>query len=264
MTGTMNRSEDMKRRRNPDLPMDSMNYYIGTSGWTYPHWFGLFYPEDWPKSKWFEYYARHFSSVEINATFYRTFKNQTYERWYEKAPSNFVYVLKAPRLITHRKYLLNVEADVQAFWRSARLLKEKLGLILLQLAPGTPYDPERLRKALLAFDEPSKVAVEFRHQRWMKEETRALLTELGVVFCSAESPQSKLQDWLTSESGYLRLHGRGQWYAYNYSDDELQEIAILARRLKAQGAKQIFIFFNNDFEGYAVQNAAVLKRILQE
>lgn len=246
------------------MSLQISKYYIGTSGWVYPHWKGLFYPSELPQSRWFEYYTTQFSSVEINATFYRTFKEQTYLKWRDKAPEGFRYVLKAPRLITHRKYLEEVEDDIARFWASASLLGERLGLILLQIAPGTPYDLERLRRALGAFPEPDKVAVEFRRKEWFSEEILSLLRDLGVTFCHADSPRTQLRNWLTSDIGYLRLHGRKRWYAYRYSEEELRQIANLAQEMVAEGAHTVYIFFNNDFEGYAPQNALTLKSLLSQ
>jgi len=236
----------------------SKRFLVGTSGWTYDHWKGLFYPEDLAKHRWFEYYASLFSTVEINATFYRTFKDQTYLNWRQRAPLGFRYVLKAPKTITHRKFLDDVADDIKGFWRSACLLDDRLGMILLQLAPSMPYDLDRLRQALLAFDDPGRVAVEFRHTRWFTDETRRLLGELGVAFCNADSPRIGLTDWVTSSLGYIRLHGRKRWYAYDYSALELQEIADTARRMMRSGAGTVYIFFNNDFEGYAPRNALYL------
>ncbi len=230
-------------------------FSIGTSGWTYDHWKGSFYPEGLPKSGWFTYYASQFSTVEVNATFYRNFKDQTYLSWKERAHAGFGYVLKAPREITHRKYLLDVEEEIATFSRSCALLEDRLEMILLQLAPNTPYDPERLRKALLVFPDPRKVAVEFRNINWYRSETEDLL-------CNVDSPPQNLTDILTSDQTYIRLHGRKQWYSYNYSEVELDEIASLARELVARGAKKVYIFFNNDYGGYAPENAKTLAKKL--
>jgi uncharacterized protein YecE (DUF72 family) len=238
-------------------------FLIGTSGWSYPHWYKVFYPEDWPKSRWFEYYAQEFPAVEVNATFYRRFKDQTYVKWRDRAPGGFFYVLKAPRLITHRKYLRGVGEEITDFWRSASLLEEKLGLILLQLAPSTRYDIGLLREALLAFPEPRKLAVEFRHQRWLTPETMSLLEETEAVFCCAESPKLHLLDWVTSQTAYIRLHGRKSWYAYDYSAEELQEIAAFTRRVNRRGAKRVYVFFNNDHEGNAPRNAKMFLNMLR-
>lgn len=232
---------------------------VGTSGWTYEHWKGCFYPPGLAKRRWFEHYAGIFQTVEINATFYRTFKDQTYLKWKERAPQGFGYVLKAPRRITHRKYLFDVEADITEFARSCALLEERLEMILLQLAPATPYDLERLRKALLAFPDPSRVAVEFRKACWFCEEAADLLRSLGSAFVNVDSPRQELTRLLTSKRAYIRLHGRKCWYSYNYSHDELAEIAALAGELAERGAERVYIFFNNDCAGYAPANALTLR-----
>jgi len=237
-------------------------FWIGTSGWTYEHWKGVFYPENLPRNHWFEYYWERFSTVEINATFYHGFKDQTYRNWYARTPPGFRFVLKAPRWITHRKFLQDVSQDIQKFYTSASLLQEKLGMILLQIAPNTPYDLERLRNALLAFDDPHKVAIEFRRAEWLNEATFDLLKSLGATFCSADAPGSHLSETLTSKTAYLRLHGRTHWYSHDYSEAELNEVADLARRLGEQGAQRVYIFFNNDFEAHAPYNALALRNIL--
>ncbi len=245
-------------KKSPDKP----KYFIGTSGWTYEHWKGRFYPDELPKSHWFDHYASQFSSVEVNATFYRTFKDQTYQKWKERAPLGFGYVLKAPRLITHRKFLRDVSDLARVFFQSCSLLEEKFELILLQVAPQTPVDLERLHDALVAFPEPERVAVEFRRSDWLNQETLNLLKSLGVTICNVDSPKQKISDLLTSDKAYLRLHGRKHWYSYNYSDEELEELAGLARGLVRKGAKKVYIFFNNDFEGYAPANARTIQSLL--
>jgi uncharacterized protein YecE (DUF72 family) len=237
-------------------------FFIGTSGWTYDHWKGCFYPQELAKTRWFDYYASRFSSVEINATFYRIFKDQTYQKWKERAPQGFGYVLKAPRLITHRKYLVDVEEDIQRFFQSCSLLEDKFEMILLQVAPNMPCDLNRLRLALTAFPDPTRVAVEFRRAEWLSLETMHLLHTFGTTICNVDSPRQKLTTFSTSQRAYLRLHGRKHWYSYDYSPDELQEIATLAHELVGKGAQQVYIFFNNDFEGYAPANALALKHLL--
>jgi uncharacterized protein YecE (DUF72 family) len=252
----------MQVRTNATTP-DTRIFFIGTSGWTYDHWKGRFYPQELPKKAWFDYYAKIFSAVEVNATFYRTFKEQTYDNWRQRAPQGFGYVLKAPRLITHRKYLLGVEEDIRAFYRSCSLLEDKFEMILLQVAPNMPYDPLRLRRALSAFPEPGRVAVEFRRTEWHNPETLSLLHDMGAAICNVDSPQQKINDNLTSNRAYMRLHGRKNWYAYNYSYDELAEIAGLARSLVNKGATRVYIFFNNDYEGFAPANALTLRGMLK-
>lgn len=247
---------------NPISP-NHTTYFIGTSGWTYDHWKGRFYPTNLPKKGWFDYYAREFRAVEVNATFYRTFKEQTYHNWRERAPQGFGYVLKAPQLITHRKYLLDVGDDIRTFYQSCSLLQDKFEMILLQVAPNTPYDLDRLNQALLAFPDPGRVAVEFRRPEWLNQDTMSVLRTVGATICNVDSPQQKISDNLTSQRAYLRLHGRNHWYAYNYLEDELRDIAALAQELARRGASRVYIFFNNDFEGFAPANALTLQGLLR-
>lgn len=247
-----------------DIGITSTRYFIGTSGWTYDHWQGSFYPPDLAKSRWFDYYASRFNSVEINATYYRKFQNQTYQKWKTRAPQGFGYVLKAPKTITHRKLLKNAEEDIREFCLSAALLEDKFEMILLQTAPNLPYDLGLLHSALSAFADPHRVAVEFRNERWFNSETARLLESVGAAFCNVDSPRQHLTDYLTAERAYLRLHGRQSWYSSNYSDEELKWIADLACRLVTHGAKRIYIFFNNDFGGYAPANALLLQTLLTE
>ena len=137
-------------------------------------------------------------------------------------------------------------------------------MILLQVAPDTPYDLERLRAAILSFGDPKKVAVEFRDDVWYSAETRALLSELGAVFCVVDSPRNQLTDWVTSDSAYIRLHGRKNWYAYDYNEEELKQVKDTAERMEQNGAKTIYIFFNNDYQCHAPRNAQALTNLFKQ
>ncbi len=251
------------KTNNPISPDEkSTAFFIGTSGWSYDHWRGCFYPPGLAKSRWFDYYAGRYNAVEINATFYGAFKDQTYLNWKAHAPQGFGYVLKAPRSISHVKLLKDVETEIQAFCRSADLLGETFQMILLQVAPSFPYDPGLLRSALQAFADPTRVAVEFRHERWRNREIENLLSSVGAAFCNVDSPGHKLTEILTSPRAYLRLHGRQRWYSSDYTANDLQEIAGLARRLAERGARQVYTFFNNDLGCYAPGNALALQDLL--
>lgn len=158
-----------------------MTIHIGTSGWSYDHWRGVFYPEKLPKNSWFNFYAEQFNTVEVNATFYCRFTDSIYRKWHVRAPENFRYVLKVPRLISHRHKLHDVAG---------------------------------------------------------------------------------LSDILTGDTGYLRLHGRRAWYADRHTEAELRGITDTARRMLQQGAREVYIFFNNDYGAYAPDNAAALSRLV--
>lgn len=237
-------------------------FFVGTSGWTYDHWQGCFYPPGLPKSRRFDFYAARFNAVEINATFYRSFKDSTYLNWKARAPQGFGYMLKAPKTITHLKLLRDVETDIQAFCRPAALLEDAFEMILLQAAPNLPYDLGLLRTALQAFPDPARVAVEFRSRLWFTPEVETLLSDLGAAFCNVDSPRQSLTEILTSQRAYIRLHGRQRWYASDYTEADLLQVAGSAHRLASRGASRVYIFFNNDFGGYAPANALALQKLL--
>jgi uncharacterized protein YecE (DUF72 family) len=127
-----------------------------------------------------------------------------------------------------------------------------------------PYDLRQLEKAILSFDDPTRVAIEFRHSKWFNADVKALLAQLKCVFCAVDSSQYQLLDWLTSDIAYVRLHGREYGYHYDYSQAELTEIANFVRKLIHQGAKLIYIFFNNDYQANAPKNAYELTKLLSD
>lgn len=236
--------------------------HIGTSGWSYDAWDTEFYPDDLPKTKWFKHYSDNFDTVEMNATFYRGFTNKTFVKWYNEAPENFLYVFKANRIITHRKYLKNVDENVKRFCDSVKQVNEKLGLILLQLHPNTSYDPALLKKALMSFGDPSIVAVEFRDEHWFNDDIYAVLRETNSIFCNIDSPKFREFDVITSNKAYFRYHGRSDWYKHNYSEKELHEFAENMDKAACKGANDIYGFFNNDADAHAPHNALKLKEII--
>jgi uncharacterized protein YecE (DUF72 family) len=200
--------------------------------------------------------------VEVNATFYRRFKDSTYQNWRDRAPEGFRYVLKVPRLISHRHRLHDTTELIADFVRSAHLLGNRLGLLLLQLPPNLPYQPQLLDAALHDFAFPSLVAVEFRDEHWLTEEIFALLRQRGANYCNPDHPEHELTSIVTGDTGYLRLHGRRSWYADNYTQDELRSVADTARKMTQEGAKEVFIFFNNDYAAYAPHNASALSQLV--
>lgn len=238
-------------------------YFIGTSGWSFPEWLGGFYPSNLNSKKWLTFYSSYFNCVEINATFYRSFKDETYFKWYNEVPDTFQYILKAPRSVTHTQLLQDPNNHLSQFWQSAQLLSNKLGLILLQLSPRIPYNINLLRRTLIHFDRPDKIAVEFRSKHWLTEETKTLLKEYGAVFCCADSPTTPLFYWQTANSNYFRLHGRTKWYKYNYSKSELKMIANLIKQCSHTQISTTYIIFNNTMSGDAPWNALEMMELLQ-
>jgi uncharacterized protein YecE (DUF72 family) len=237
-------------------------YYVGISGWNYADWRGRFYPAHWPKRRWFEYYATQFAIVEINATFYRKFSDYVYSKWYLQAPTDFRYILKVPQIITHSMLLKDTQDEIMEFCELANILKEKLALYLLQLSPRMPYNLNQLRSALIAFQDPTKVVVEFRHKQWLTNEFKSFLKNIGSIMCIVDSPTMQLVPTVTSSIAYMRLHGRKRWYSDDYSIDELREVVRLAKVIAQLGAQEIYILFNNTIAARAPINALTLKEIL--
>ncbi|QSR88397.1 DUF72 domain-containing protein [Methylacidiphilum caldifontis] len=248
----------MMHKESKKLP----KFWIGTSGWNYQEWKGTFYPEDLSSSRWFDYYCKIFNTVEINATFYRTFPQSTYERWAKNSPQGFRFVLKVPRIISHLHLLQNVGELISNFCELSSALGEKRGLYLLQLSPKFPLDKKRLEQALDAFPDPSKVAVEFRTKGDVSF-LLDLLKEKKAIYCIADSPLVRIRPILTSTIGYIRLHGRKQWFYHFYTPDEMKEILTTVKELVEEGAEEIYIFFNNTAMGWAAENALTVKKSLE-
>lgn len=235
--------------------------YVGTSGWNYAHWQGIFYPENLSQNKWLDYYTQFFNSVELNVTFYRLVRKVVFENWYKRTSKDFYFVAKGSRFITHIKRLKDCEEPLKLFLDNASGLKEKLICILWQFPPGFKKDLCRL-EAFLKLLKNLKVrqAFEFRNETWFDKEAYALLKKYQGCLCIAHSPDFPCVKELTADFLYLRFHGGQSLYGSNYSDKELREWASFA---KQSSAKTILAFFNNDAYGYAVKNALTFKKLLE-
>ncbi|MGC8873614.1 MAG: DUF72 domain-containing protein [Chloroflexia bacterium] len=235
--------------------------HIGTSGWVYPHWRGIFYPPELPQRAWFAYYARHFSTVEVNNTFYRLPDEPVFRSWCEQAPPGFRYALKVHRLITHMKKLRGAEAPLQLFLDRACLLGDRLGPLLYQLPPGWACDTDRLAAFLEMLPQGLLHVFEFRHPSWFCPETLALLERYGAVLCLLSMPGVTCPIRVTGPAVYLRLHGSTTLYASRYSREELSQWAEVLAPFLQQGL-DVYVYFNNDAFGYAVANAQELRALL--
>jgi uncharacterized protein YecE (DUF72 family) len=233
--------------------------HLGTSGWSYAGWRERFYPAGLASKKWLPFYAEHFNTVEINMTFYRFPKTSTLEKWLEVTPPGFTFSVKANRLITHRKRLRNVAHDVDYFSRLAGTLGDKLGCILYQLPPAIGRDDALLRDFLDVLPEERKNVIEFRDPSWYAEDVYEILRSHRVTFCVVSSAKVPPDAILTSPTAYFRFHGLTGGYRHRYSDDELQGWADTVR---STGAAETFVYFNNDYQAYAVANALRLRELL--
>ncbi len=235
---------------------------IGTSGWHYWHWAGLFYPEDLPKSDWLKFYAKSFDTVELNNTFYHLPKLSSVKTWYKQTPKNFLYAVKASRYITHIKRLKDVSEELNLFYRTIAPLKSKLGPILFQLPPSFKKNLKRLEDLLKLLPKRKLAAIEFRNDSWYTQDTYDLLNEYGAGFCTHDLPGLESPRIVTGKLIYLRFHGTESRYAGNYSSSALQNYANwLKENLKITPAA--YIYFNNDYNAYAVKNACELRNMFR-
>jgi len=234
-------------------------YFVGTSGWVYPHWRGLLYPEGLPQARWLEFYSRHFSTVELNNSFYRLPSEKAVLHWKETTPPGFLFSVKVSRLITHLKKLRNVEAPLESFLSRARLLGEKLGPLLYQLPPQMPKDLALLEAFLRLLPGDLHHVFELRNPAWLADEVYELLGLYGMGFCIYDMPGLTTPAIATADYAYVRFHGSTGLYSSRYSGEELE---AWARKIKALPAREVYIYFNNDAEAHAVANARTLAQML--
>lgn len=236
--------------------------HIGTSGWSYQHWQHTFY-SGIPRKDWLKFYARHFSAVEINATFYRLQNTSTFARWHEQTPPLFRFAIKANRYLTHNRKLKDPEAPIVTEKNRASALQQKLAVVLWQLPKAWSKNISRLQAFLQALHGWREVrhCLEFRHPSWFDAETTACLAEAGIANCISDAADWPVWEQTTTDLVYIRLHGHRQTYVSSYSHEELHIWAEKIRRWSEQG-RQIHIYFDNDAQGAAPENALTLQFLL--
>jgi uncharacterized protein YecE (DUF72 family) len=237
-----------------------MNLYIGCSGWYYNDWIKTFYPNNLDKREWLIFYSKHFNSVEVNSTFYRFPNINMVEGWYNKTPKNFYITLKANRQITHIKKLKNVNHLLKNFYQYANFIKDKLGCILFQLHPNIKKDIKLLEEFINILDEKKKNVIEFRNISWYNKKVYNILEENNIGFCIVSAPKLPEKVIITANFGYIRFHGKKNWYNYKYSKNELNR---WVKKIKNINLNELFIYFNNDYNAYAVSNCKQLKYLLE-
>ncbi|MEA2109008.1 MAG: DUF72 domain-containing protein [Pseudomonadota bacterium] len=242
--------------------MAKSKIHIGTSGWSYDHWKGPFYPEELPNSQMLGYYSQHLQTVEINNSFYHLPRKSTLKRWRDTVPENFVFTAKASRYITHMKKLKNPEKSLSSFLNHISTLEDKLGPILFQLPPHWHFNAERLENFLRYLSNEFSYAFEFRDKSWLNEHTCELLSRYDVAFCIYELDGFLSAKKITTNFVYVRLHGPGAPYQGSYDSRTLTDWAEAFSSWSAQG-HAIYCYFDNDQSGYAAQNAEFLQSMLQ-
>jgi len=245
---------------------------IGTSGWNYGGWREIFYPSLLKSADFLKFYSQHFSTVEINYSFYHLPRPATFQKWRESIEpinKNFIFAVKASRFMTHIKRLKNIKTAWKIFINNASILENHLGPILFQFPASfkltaenqrrlenflkTCYYPKNLKNLQLAF--------EFRHNSWFTKKIYKILQKYNAALVFADSSRYPKIETITADFIYIRMHGPEALFASKYSDADLK---LLAQKIKQwiKKVKQIYVYFNNDFYGYAIENAKTLKQML--
>ena len=249
--------------------------FIGTSGWAYLHWEGVFYPEDLPGKDKLKYFSQHFKTAEINYSFYHLPQPSTYQNWYLQTPEDFLFAIKVSRFITHIKRLNGVKEAWETFIENALNLKEKIGPILFQFPPNfraNETETKRLEDFLKLItknpkEKPSasygtgklRFAFEFRHKAWCDKKVYNLLKKYKVAWVIADSANYPKAEATTCDFIYIRMHGSKVLFTSKYTK---KEIGDLAQKIKKWlKIADIYVYFNNDACGYAIENAKELIKL---
>ena len=228
---------------------------IGTSGFSYKHWKGVFYPDKLPQRKWLEFFCEHFDTLELNNSFYRLPERSAFERWAAATPEDFTFAVKVSRYITHIRRLKDPDEPVHRMVERAEGLGHKLGPLLFQLPPNFGKDLDRLRRLLDLRRPGMRWVFEFRNREWFDDDVLGALCDEGSALCVHDA----LEDCpvaATADFAYLRLHG-SKAHQGDYSRKELERWASVARGWLDDGI-DAYVYFNNDAYGYAVKNAKKL------
>lgn len=259
--------------------MKNSKLHIGTSGWIYGDWTRVFYPVDLSSKDKLKYFSQHFKTAEINYSFYHLPRPSTYQNWYNQTPKDFIFAVKVSRFITHIKRLKGVKKAWQTFISNALNLKEKLGPILFQFPPSfkaTEENIKRLEEFLEliksrpkgrspdwspAFRQRLRFAFEFRHKSWCEEKIYNLLKKYDVAWVIADSPSYPKAELATADFVYIRMHGSQVLFGSKYTNKELKDLAQKIKKWLKQKL-DVYVYFNNDFHGYAIENTQQLMRLV--
>jgi uncharacterized protein YecE (DUF72 family) len=241
--------------------------FVGTSGYVYKHWRGLFYPQALPVRDWLPFYAQHFDTVELNNPFYRLPSKAVFSAWRQTVPPTFVFAVKASRYLTHLKRLKQPSDPLRRFLTRAAALQATLGPVLFQLPAQFHLDVDRLRRFLRVLARQRYVpglraVLEVRHESWLVPEVFDLLTRANVALCLQDWREAPVRAPVTADFVYIRRHGTTHRYGGSYSDTMLRADARAIRAWLREG-RDVCVYFNNDGNAYAVRNAERLGHFLR-
>jgi uncharacterized protein YecE (DUF72 family) len=236
--------------------------YIGTSGWNYKSWREGFYG-DTPQKQWLPFCADRFTAIEVNGTFYRLQEKSTYKKWRDETPKSFPFAIKGHRYVTHNKKLIDAEEPVMRCRESASPLANRLAAVVWQLPAFLKKDIRRLEQFVRALRQwnATRHAIEFRHKSWFNNEVSKCLSDHCVAVCMSDAPDWPMWDEVTTDLVYIRLHGHTRKYASSYSKPALRKWAMRIGSWLNEN-RAVHVYFDNDAEGAAPQNALTLLKML--
>jgi len=238
-----------------------MKYFIGCSGFYYQEWKKIFYPEGLAAKNWFRFYCDHFNTIEINSSFYRSPTPASLQKWYAESPPEFVFSIKAPRMITHIKRFRTDKSEIEIFYNLVSSgLKNKLGCVLFQLPPSFSYTPERLQLICEQLNSHFNNVVEFRHQSWWQQEVFNRLRQVKIIFCGQSYPGNIPDNpVINGHIVYYRFHGKPVLYKSQYEEETLKQVL----RSLGSGRKKAFIYFNNTWGNAALINSKQMQQLTE-
>lgn len=242
------------------------NIHIGTSGWSYKHWKGIFYPEEVQPAGYLTFYAEHFRVAEINNSFYRLPQRSTVEKWVNTVPEDFTFCPKMSRYLSHLKKLHDPEEPLERFFSIFDPFQKHLGPILIQLPANTPFHEEVVTpffETLQRDYNEYRFAMEVRHPSWFENTSIKLMKKHQVTLAFAQSDRYPYQETITAKDIYVRFHGPHSLYSSPYSDEVLENYAAKFADWTEKG-HEVWAFFNNDVGGHALNNAKKMQELIND
>lgn len=243
------------------------NVHIGISGWSYGDWKGVFYPKGLKAGNWLSFYAQTFDTTEINASFYRLPQAQMVLNWQKKVPADFIFCPKLNKYLTHNKKLREPEEPLQRFFDVFDPIADNLGPILIQLPPALHFNLEvtqHFYEVLSGRYRGYSFAIEPRHASWLNETAIRQMKDYNIAWVVSQSGVGfPYAEYVTSRTVYIRFHGPGALYASSYSAEQIRTYADKIKGWMDAGC-DVWVYFNNCYNGIAIENALTLRAMLQE
>jgi uncharacterized protein YecE (DUF72 family) len=238
------------------------SWKIGCSGFHYAEWKEIFYPASVREKEWFEFYCRHFNTMEFNVTFYKFPRVDGLRQYHLRSPENYFFSVKAPRLITHFRKFKDAQRYLSDFYHAVSAgLQEKLGPVLFQFPANFEFKDEYLDRLISLTDKSFVNVMEFRHVSWWSDDVLRAFKANNLTFCGMSHPGLPDDVIKTSDTIYYRFHGVPKLYASSYKTSKLEQVAMEIQTYV--DLKDVYVYFNNTADGSAISNAKKFQEICE-